>query len=137
MTEPDKTMVGFCELPEDMQVLLADMTQGSENSVHFHHLLRHVFHLKRIPVSLFPREIEFPDYRGEGHAQAMMGHAMPPIVVCGDCLLDGRHRVWAARHQRMHSIPAIDLAELGFVCTFEPVCRIGGPRRRPCLRPEE
>jgi hypothetical protein len=57
----------------------------------------------------------------------MLGAHLPPVVVCGDHWLDGRHRVWAARRARLQTIACIDLAEFGVTRCFGPIGRL---RRR-------
>jgi ParB-like chromosome segregation protein Spo0J len=40
----------------------------------------------------------------------MVGQQLPPIIISNGKVLDGRHRIFAAKKEGKHSIRAIDLS---------------------------
>ena len=91
-----------------------------------------------IPLSAFP---ETPlgglgDPRGEAHARAMIGKAMPPVIVHELDWLDGRHRVWAARQEGREHLLAIDVGfdlPKSVVQAIAPIGRLGLPNAGPSM----
>jgi len=121
------TRIRVKELPFDVQVLLDDML-GADSDAEIHRRLwTHHFTVRHVALSRFPRDISFCDYRNEDYAREMIGGSLPPIVLCGDMLLDGRHRVWVARQEGRRRIAVIDLSEIGFTCDFQPACTLSTP----------
>lgn len=118
------TQIRVRKLPLDMQVLLDDMLGACGDCDMHRRMWRHCFTVHDIDLSRFPSDITFCDYRNEDYANEMIGRDLPPVILCGDLLLDGKHRVWAARKRRMKNIAAIDLSEVGFKCNFQAVCEL-------------
>lgn len=102
------TSVTLDSLPDDMQVLIGDLAQdeGQES-----------YQVVEIPISDLPNlpiADGTQDQRGEPTVQAMVDSTdeLPPIIVSGDNILDGRHRIEAARRKGVTSIKAIDIGAL-------------------------
>jgi hypothetical protein len=112
--------IRLSDFPDDVQVLVQDIVSAADDSDTVERLWRHEFVVRRRKLTNFPRRIRFCDYRGTDYALSMVGQSLPPVVVCGQSLLDGYHRVWAARHQDRKWIAAIDLEEIG-CCIASPV----------------
>lgn len=74
---------------------------------------KHRFAIHQIPVNAFPRVSMWTDYRDRGYSEAMIGEAVPPVLVCGDLWLDGRNRIWAAQQSGKSVVDCIDLSEIG------------------------
>ncbi len=126
----DKSMksVYVRQLPADLQVLLDDMLGAGSGAKIHRRLWKHGFRIRQVPVSRFPRRVAFIDCRKERYARQMIGCNLPPIILCGYMLLDGTHRVWAARQEGRKTVSAIDLSEIGFTCNFQPACTLSSLR---------
>lgn len=116
--------IKFSDLPDDMQVLISEMVSASEHSNLLPRIEEHSFVRHSLLLSSFPRMHVFTDYRDRAYALEMVGAMLPPIVVCGAKLIDGRHRVWAARKQGITKIRALDLGEVGFSYDYKPICKL-------------
>jgi len=127
------TEIKISSLPEDLQQLLTDIL--FDNATAYARLSVHTFTIKLIELSRFPAEIPLDDCRGKRHAQEMINCDLPPIILCGNQLLDGRHRIWAARREGKKTIQAIDLREIGFQRSLSPVCTLR--KSQPKSRREE
>ena len=112
------------QLPDDLQVLLDEMLATGSDAGIRDRLWTHAFTVRHVPLSRFPRNIAFSDYRKENYAREMVGCNLPPIVLCGNLLLDGKHRIWVARREGRKTIAAIDLAEIRFCYPFQPACEL-------------
>ena len=119
-----KKTINIAQLPDDMQVLIWEMVETSQSTEILNRLKNHRFRVSCIPLNAFPDIAIGTDYRNEEYARSMMYTNLPPIIVCGSQLLDGRHRVWVSKAMGAAEIPAIDLAEIGFVYNFPPLCTI-------------
>lgn len=96
-------VVRATDLPDDMQVLLDD----------FMVKVPAFLPVAYYRVASMP-EVELDPYdRGEEHARAMVGSETPPILLAGDHVLDGKHRIWAARQAGQQTIAGVDLASIG------------------------
>lgn len=102
----------FKDLPDDMQVLLSDLT-GSYN------LDEKELTFFELPVSSFPilavesgwgksDSRELADY-----LEPMRRGLLPPVVIVGPWWIDGLHRVAAARVLDMKNVKVVDLSEIG------------------------
>jgi len=105
--------IRLSDFPDDMQVLVQDIVSAANDDDTVDRLWRHEFVVRQHELINFPRRIRFCDYRGTDYALLMVGQSLPPVVVYGQFLLDGYHRIWAARHQNRKWIAAIDLEEVG------------------------
>lgn len=110
--------------PDDMQVLISEIVSATDYADLLSRIEEHSFVLHSLPLSLFSRMRVFTDYRDQKYALEMVGAELPPVVVCGAKLIDGRHRVWVARKQGLTEIQAIDLDEVGFSYDYRPVCTL-------------
>jgi hypothetical protein len=122
------TQIRLQKLPFDVQVLLNDMVEVTGDYEMHQRLWRHRFTVRHVDLSRFPKDITFSDYRNEDYATEMIGSNLPPVILCGDLLLDGKHRVWAALKEQMKKIAAIDLSEIGFTYNFQAVCKLKAKR---------
>lgn len=118
-------------LPDDLQVLLADLVEDSLGEAGLQRMELHYFTVKQVPVAHFPRVKMWTDYRDRAYSEAMIGQQVPPVVICGDQWLDGRNRVWAARRSGRNTVDCIDLSEIGVRVRFERLERL----RRNATRP--
>ena len=107
------------ELPIDLKVLVFDLVEDSLGAAGVERLECHRFRVRRIPLKVFPPVEMWTDFRDKAYSMAMIGQAVPPVLVCGDQWLDGRNRVWAARRSGKMTIDAIDLAEIACEKPFE------------------
>jgi len=113
--------VPFQSLPEDMQVLIADIVENAlpdtEERAAVEILESLALPVTMVAVDRFPPEhllaVETDD-RGPGHvADLMAAHPnWPPLVRCGSSFKDGRHRLTAARRLGLREVPVIDLGHL-------------------------
>ena len=101
------------ELPEDLQVLIYGLVEDSLGELGGRRLEAHRFLVKQVPLSAFPIAKMWTDYRSSSYAKAMIGQNLPPVIICGEKWLDGRHRVWAARQSGKIKVDCIDLSEIG------------------------
>jgi hypothetical protein len=90
-------------LPEDMQVLLFQFFEDNG--------LELPSELPLVTLDTEPFEnIPFSkNDRGEEYANNMIGKDVPPIVISNGNILDGRHRLFAAKKEGLKYIKAIDL----------------------------
>jgi hypothetical protein len=126
-----KKTTTIAQLPDDVQVLVWDMALASQPNRVLYRLGRHRFLIRWLPLKAFPSIPIGTDYRNEEYAQSMMYADLPPIIMCRNRLLDGRHRIWVSRRAGQDEISAIDLADIGFLCDFAPICTANYHRRRP------
>jgi hypothetical protein len=103
----------IADLPDDLQIFVHDVLEAADSPPPLERVKDHTFAVVQIPVAKFPRVKMWTDYRGRGYAEAMVGEEVPPVIICGDVWLDGRNRVWAARHGSKKFVRCIDLSELG------------------------
>lgn len=94
--------IQLTDLPDDMQVLLADLSVEELSEFAIVQI-----EMARFPV--VPISDGFLDCRGEAHVEAMRGCALPPVIVSGSNWLDGRHRVEAMRRDGIKTVSAIDI----------------------------
>ncbi len=97
-------------LPEDMQVLLQDYFGAVGMD------LPETLPLVQIDTHRLPAvgfEGMGSDSRGKPYAEAMIGRHVPPVVIADGFLLDGRHRLWAARQEGLSWIWALTLTGHG------------------------
>ena len=105
---PATRTIGFRDLPEDVQVLIGD-TFGRYD------LDDSAFEVLTVPIAAFPVVAVEDDPGDTRYLADYVGVPMedfPPVLLLGDCWLDGRHRVAAARAQGIETIDAIDLTAL-------------------------
>jgi hypothetical protein len=90
-------------LPEDMQVLLFQFFEDNG--------LELPSELPLVTLNTEPYEnIPFSkNDRGEEYANRMIGQDVPPIVISNGNILDGRHRLFAAKKEGKKYLKAIDL----------------------------
>ncbi|SEU13250.1 hypothetical protein [Stenotrophomonas indicatrix] len=109
-------------LPPDMQQLLADLAEDAGAT------LPRSLPLRRAPVSAFPSAVvgtDTADNRGEAYVRAMVGQALPPMLVTRGFLIDGRHRICALRAGAVGTAEYLDLSD---VIPVPPVPCIGAMR---------
>jgi hypothetical protein len=111
----------FRDLPDDMQILIAEIIDvvGSEQDCE--KLKDHSFEIHELPIAIFPSVPISTDYRDEKYAEAMIGEKLPPLLIHGDKWLDGRHRLWAFKQMGITSVECIDLQEFFTNYPYEPV----------------
>jgi N12 class adenine-specific DNA methylase len=110
-TASETRTVSYQDLPEDMQVLIADLC-GRVDDLDESRLTFKVFALD---ISAFPVVDVENDPQDTRYLADYLGVPMdcfPPVVVVGEYWLDGRHRVAAARAQGIETIDAIDVTSL-------------------------
>lgn len=90
-------------LPEDMQVLLFQFFE--DNGLE----LPSELPLVTILVDWFENIPFSKNDRGEEYANNMIGMDLPPIVISNGNILDGRHRLYAAKKAGVKYLKAIDL----------------------------
>ena len=112
------------ELPDDLQVLISDFVEDSLGVKGFERLESHRFPIHHLPLAAFPRVKMWTDCRDRAYSEAMIGRQLPPILICGDQWLDGRNRVWAARHTGKSAVGCIDLSEIGVSIRFKALGRL-------------
>lgn len=96
-------------LPDDMQQLLADLADDAGVG------LPELLPLRVAPLERFPAvavDNGGSDGRGAAYAMKMHGKQLPPLVVIGGYLVDGRHRLTALRQQSARQAFFIDLGDL-------------------------
>ena len=110
--------VTFGELPEDLQVLIAQFFDIRQQTKELAKLEQgEPMTVEEWDVDKFPEvnvaAVEDPgDERDERYALDIP-HNEHPILVNGKEWLDGRHRVWAARQRGQKKIKVIDLKKYG------------------------
>jgi hypothetical protein len=114
----------FSDLPEDLQALLYDVVGSSGGEKHLTKLERHCFVVRGMPIAAFPDISVWTDCRDRAYTEAMVGRSLPPVIVCGEKWLDGRHRLWVWRKTGMKRVPCIDLADIGLAYPFEGIARL-------------
>ena len=114
------------DLPDDLQVLVGDFVEDSLGERGLELMDTHWFEIHRVPVTAFPQVKMWTDYRNRAYADAMIGEELPPVLICGDHWLDGRHRVWVARRTGSATVDCIDLSEIGVCGRFERLGRLKG-----------
>lgn len=97
-------MIQVDTLPEDMQVLLFQFFE--DNGLE----LPSELPIVTILVDWFNNIPFSKNDRGEEYANAMIGQKVPPIVISNGNILDGRHRLFAAKKEGKKYIEAIDLS---------------------------
>jgi hypothetical protein len=107
------------DLPEDLQVLIYDFVEVGLGEAGLRNLEAHRLRVKTLATTAFPEVEMWTDYRNRAYSEAMVGRELPPVVVCGDKWLDGRHRIWAARVGRKTTVDCIDLADIGLSIALE------------------
>jgi hypothetical protein len=110
-TTAENRTVSYQDLPEDMQVLIADLC-GRVDDLDDSRLTFEVF---AIDISAFPVVDVDDDPQDTRYLVDHLGvpvDCFPPVLVLGEYWLDGRHRVAAARAQGIETIDAIDLTSL-------------------------
>lgn len=113
--------VYFSELPEDLQVLICQFLEDTGCSFDDNELNLIQFQIKSLPISVFPHVPICTDDRTIGYAKAMIGQRLPPILLCKNQWLDGRHRLWALRQADALYVSCIDLQELMGFYPFFPI----------------
>jgi hypothetical protein len=95
----------YKKLPEDMRVLISDFVQWhDEDRIIPAHLPTRILNLDQLP------SIPLDEYdRGTAYALEMQPGETPPIIIAHGKFLDGKHRVFSARHRGDKQIEAIDL----------------------------
>jgi hypothetical protein len=112
------------ELPDDLQVLISDFVEDSLGVEGFERLESHRFPIHHLPLAAFPRVKMWTDCRDRAYSEAMISRQLPPILICGDQWLDGKNRVWAARHTGKSAVGCIDLSEIGVSIRFKALGRL-------------
>jgi hypothetical protein len=103
--------VGYQDLPEDMQVLIADLCGRVDDPDNG----GVTFAVFALDISAFPVVDVEDDPRDTQYLVDYLDVPMdcfPPVLVLGEYWLDGRHRVAAARAQGIEAIDAIDVTSL-------------------------
>lgn len=101
--------INFSKLPEDMQILIADITCNYELSGDLT-----IFKKKLSDFPILEVEKNQGDNRlVKDYLEPMQQGVLPPVVILGEWWYDGVHRVAAARTLKMTEIDTIDLAEIG------------------------
>lgn len=88
------------ELPGDMQQFVTDMSRQG---------FLEVFPRRRVPLSQIPVIPLDPRDRGEAYALQMPAEGMPPCIEACGYLIDGKHRVFAARARGDTDIEVFDM----------------------------
>lgn len=99
------------ELPPDIAELVGAFISGPDDDEHYlppTTLPLVTLDMARMPETAFDAG---SDDRGAAYAMAM-GRDVPPIIVADGHVLDGRHRLYAARQRGDATIDAIDLSGL-------------------------
>jgi hypothetical protein len=129
-----QTSIRYDQLPDDLQILLMQYIEQipEDDDNVFEKLQQFTFPVTALPLSLFDSiqsdlesEIEVGpetgDDRGWDHVHDMVGATLPPIVMYGkDHLIDGKHRVAAAKLEGKTTIDAIDLYDFVSTVTHDP-----------------
>ena len=114
----------FSDLPDDLQALLYDVVGSSGGEDLLTKLEEHRFTIHELPIAAFPKVSVWTDYRDRAYAETMVGQRLPPVIVCGEKWLDGRHRMWVWRKTGMKRVPCIDLEDIGLTYSFEGIARL-------------
>jgi len=97
--------ISINSLPEDMQVLLFQFFEDNELE------LPEELPLITISTDLFKNIPFSTNDRGEEYANVMIGADLPPIIISKGTILDGRHRLYAAKKEGKRYLKAIDLTD--------------------------
>ncbi|OFZ56994.1 MAG: hypothetical protein A3D92_20710 [Bacteroidetes bacterium RIFCSPHIGHO2_02_FULL_44_7] len=100
----EKKSILLKDLPEDMQVLISQLFEDK-----FAIEPPKIFPLITIDLDKLPILPLDKRDRGEKHVEKMIGLFLPPIIVSNGKLIDGRHRIHAAKKENKKTIKAIDL----------------------------
>jgi hypothetical protein len=92
-------------LPEDLQTLLFQYFEDNGFE------LPEELPLVTILVDWFENIPFSKNDRGEEYANNMIGQDLPPIVISNGNILDGRHRLFAAKKEGKKYLKAIDLTD--------------------------
>ena len=103
----------YSEFPPDLQTLIFELVEWIGPTTLLEKLEKFEFPEWLIPLDKFPPKISWDDYRDLGYAKRMINVELPPVVLCHQLWLDGKHRIWAWRKQNLSTALAIDLAEIG------------------------
>jgi hypothetical protein len=114
------TLCPFQDLPDDMQVLLFELTERAAGESALQKLEGHSFRVRTLPITVFPSVPLSTDYRDDQYVSAMIGKSLPPVVIHGVKWIDGRHRLSALKQSGAASVECISLDEIFPDYPFEP-----------------
>lgn len=107
LKESNQEYISLNSLPKDMQELISQFF-GDQNKE-----LPTTLPIKNVKVSNLPLLPLNPNDRGEIHISNMIGKELPPIIISNGKLLDGKHRIYAAKKEGKQTLKAIDLTSFG------------------------
>jgi hypothetical protein len=118
--------VSLAELPEDLQILILQVLESCDIQLMDEHADSMRLPVRTLPINLFPDTpiISSGDDRDLTYAKEMINQKLPPIVICGNQWIDGRHRLWALKKMKVKSVRCIDLQSLIGTYPFPKIATI-------------
>lgn len=120
-------------LPDDMQILIMDLAvmlgEWPDDKIGLERMAHTQFPLLKIPLKFFPEIDPESDDMDERDFESYLETPIseyPPVVIAHNHLIDGRHRVWAARKQGASTINTIDIS-----CLVYSAIQGSGPMKFP------
>jgi hypothetical protein len=106
--------IQYHDLPEVIQGLIFDFIDMNLPAGSGSPTIPNILPLGIVPVRGLPHvpiSIREDGVRGVAYARRMDLDKTPPILIAYGVLIDGRHRIYAAREKRRDSLIAIDLTD--------------------------
>jgi hypothetical protein len=101
-------------LPDDLQVLILQILESCDVPLEEEGLDSLTLPMKTLPLDVFP-ELAVQtrdDDRDVSYLEQMVGQSFPPVVICNNQWIDGRHRVSALRKIKAKDVKCIDIGSL-------------------------
>lgn len=115
-SESSSSKIKHSDLPQDMQIFLFETLEDA--GIDVEDIDNMEYNVVSIPLDLLPIIPFNRGDRGLQHVQKMVGKDLPPIIISGNNIIDGRHRIRAKKIEANKrglsgtDMKAIDLTKL-------------------------